>query len=318
MSATTATPPLTPDQRRRRPVRAGGGTRPGQRGAARWIIPLGPALFLLLAFFAGPILWTVWASFTNAALTGAQAAQTEFIGLANFERLLADPRFASATILTIVFLLGSGVVGQTVLGLTLALLLQNRHALVRGAVGVIVVGAWVVPEVVAGFVWYAFLEREGSLNAVLGFGGVESQNWLFTAPMLAVILANVWKGTAFSMMTYAAGLSEVPSDLKEAARVDGASGFQVLFHVVLPLIRRTIATTLLLVTLQTVQVFTLIYVMTSGGPGSRSTTLPLLMYEQALQLGDLGYGTAIALALLLVAGLFSLVYVRMLGTEAKR
>ena len=281
---------------------------------ARWAVPLAPALFLLLAFFAGPILWTVWASFTNAALTGAQAAQTEFVGTANFEKLVADPRFAAAALLTVVFLVGC-VVGQTVLGLALSLLLQNRNGVVRAVVGAIVVGAWVVPEVVAGFVWYAFLEREGTLNALLGGVGAGQQNWLFTAPLLAVVLANIWKGTAFSMMTYSAGLSEVPEDLKEAARVDGASGFQVLWHIVLPLLKRTLATTLLLITLQTVQVFTLIYVMTAGGPGSRSMTLPLLMYQEALGMGDLGYGTAIALALLVVAGLFSLVYVRMLRTE---
>ncbi len=283
-------------------------------GAARWVIPMAPALFLMLAFFAGPILWTVWASFTNEALTGAQAANTEFVGLDNFERLVQDTRFRAAAVLTVLFLLGS-ILGQTVLGLALALLLRNRHAAVRGAVGAVVVGAWVVPEVVAGFVWYAFLEREGTLNALLGAFGSEGQNWLFTAPLLAVVLANVWKGTAFSMMTYGAGLSEVPQDLEEAARVDGASGRQVLWYVVLPLLRRTLATTLLLITLQTVQVFTLIYVMTAGGPGSRSTTLPLLMYREALDLGDLGYGTAIALALLVVAGLFSIVYVRMLSKE---
>lgn len=278
---------------------------------------MAPALFLLLAFFAGPILWTVWASLTNAALTGAQAAQTEFVGFDNFTQLLSDPRFRAATVLTVVFLVGC-VFGQTVLGLTLALLLQNRNGAVRATVGAIVVGAWVVPEVVAGFVWYAFLEREGTLNTVLGWIGAGSQNWLFAAPLLAVVLANVWKGTAFSMMTYSAGLSEVPEDLKEAARVDGASGFQVLWHVVIPLLRRTLATTLLLITLQTVQVFTLIFVMTSGGPGSRSTTLPLLMYQEALRMGDLGYGTAIALALLAVAGLFSIVYVWMLRKEEGR
>lgn len=291
----------------------------GRRWArsARWVLPMGPALFLLLAFFAGPILWTVWASLTNAALTGAQAAQTEFVGFANFERLLADTRFREATVLTVLFLVGC-VFGQTVLGLTLALLMRNRHGAVRATVGAIVVGAWVVPEVVAGFVWYAFLEREGSFNSVLGFFGAEPQNWLFTAPLLAVVLANIWKGTAFSMMTYSAGLAEVPDDLKEAARVDGASSFQVLVHVVLPLLRRTLATTLLLITLQTVQVFTLIFVMTSGGPGARSTTLPLLMYQEALRLGDLGYGTAIALALLVVAGLFSIVYVWMLSREEQR
>ncbi|GAA1099438.1 multiple sugar transport system permease protein [Nocardiopsis composta] len=282
------------------------------------VLPLVPALFLLLAFFAGPVLWTVWASFTDAALTGAAAARTEFVGLRNFERLLTDPDVLNATVLTAVFLIGSGVVGQTVLGLALALLMQGRRGWVRGAVGGVVVGAWVLPEVVAGFVWAAFLEREGTLNLLLQAVGAAPQSWLTSLPILAVVLANVWKGTAFSMMAYSAALAEVPGDLKEAARVDGAGTLRVVWHVVLPLLRRTIAATLLLVTLQTVQVFTLIFVMTGGGPGGRSTTLPLLMYQEALGFGDIGYGTAVGLALLVVAGLFSAVYLRTLRPEEVR
>ncbi|WP_184079897.1 carbohydrate ABC transporter permease [Nocardiopsis mwathae] len=282
------------------------------------MLPLVPALLLLLSFFAGPILWTVWASLTNAALTGSAAAHTEFVGTANFQRLLADPAFFNSALLTVVFLVASGVVGQTVLGLVLALLMQNRGAAVRMAVGGVVVGAWVVPEVVAGFVWVAFLEREGTLNGLLEAVGAPTQNWLYTAPLLAVVLANVWKGTAFSMMSYSAGLAEIPTDLKEAARADGAGPVQVVWHVVLPLLRRTVATTLLLVTLQTVQVFTLIYVMTAGGPGDRSMTLPLLMYREALRFGELGYGTTVALALLVIAGSLSALYVRALRPEEVR
>ncbi|WP_420160668.1 carbohydrate ABC transporter permease [Nocardiopsis sp. CNT-189] len=287
-------------------------------GPAARVLPLVPALFLLLAFFAGPVLWTVWASFTDAALTGAAAARTDFVGLRNFERLLTDPDVLNATVLTAVFLVGSGVVGQTALGLLLALLMQGRRGWVRGAVGGVVVAAWVLPEVVAGFVWAAFLEREGTLNLLLQAAGAAPQSWLTALPILAVVLANVWKGTAFSMMAYSAALAEVPVDLKEAARVDGAGPLRVVWHVVLPLLRRTAAATLLLVTLQTVQVFTLIFVMTGGGPGGRSTTLPLLMYREALGFGDIGYGTAVGLALLVVAGLFSAVYLRTLRPEEVR
>ncbi|ASU84787.1 sugar ABC transporter permease [Nocardiopsis gilva YIM 90087] len=316
-----ATLTQTPQSRGERPgkgARRDSDRRRERDRALRRLLPLVPALLLLLSFFAGPILWTVWASFTNAALTGENASHTEFVGFENFARLLGDSSFFDATVLTAVFLVGSGVIGQTVLGLALALLLYNRSAVVRMAVGGVVVGAWVVPEVVAGFVWVAFLEREGTLNGLLAAIGVAPQNWLYTAPILAVILANTWKGTAFSMMTYSAGLSEIPTDLKEAARVDGAGPFQVVWHVVLPLLRRTLATTLLLVTLQTVQVFTLIYVMTAGGPGERSMTLPLLMYREALRFGEIGYGTTVALALLVVAGLFSVLYVRALRPEEVR
>jgi multiple sugar transport system permease protein len=273
-----------------------------------------PAL-LLLMLFVGPILWCVYSAFTNAALTGAGAGTTEFVGLDNFTRMLQDPELGQAIWLTVVFVLGSAVIGQNTLGLTIALLMSGRHRVVRAVVGAVVVAAWVLPEIVAAFTWYAFLGRDGTLNVVLGWLGLPDQNWLFTIPILAVILANVWRGTAFSMLVYSAALSDVDPELTEAAQVDGASGWRRLVHVTLPLIRHSIVTNLMLITLQTLSVFTLIFVMTGGGPGTKSQTLPLLMYQQAFKFSDLAYGTAIALVLLMVGGVFSLVYIRALRPE---
>jgi multiple sugar transport system permease protein len=182
-------------------------------------------------------------------------------------------------------------------------------------VGTIVVSAWVLPEIVGAFVWYAFLNPQGTLNAILGAVGLPDQNWIYTIPIFAVILANVWRGTAFSMLVYSAALSDVPPELSEAAAIDGASGWKQLWYVTLPLIRRAIATNLMLITLQTLAVFTLIFVMTGGGPGTKSQTLPLLMYQQAFKFSQIGLGTAIALILLCVGGVFSIFYIRMLRPE---
>ena len=110
------------------------------------------------------------------------------------------------------------------------------------------------------------------------------QNWLYTTPILAVSIANIWRGTAFSMLVYSAALSEVPRDLEEAALVDGAGRFRLLISVTIPLVRRTIATNLMLITLQTLSVFGLIYTMTKGGPSEKSMTLPLFAYNAGLRL----------------------------------
>ena len=274
-----------------------------------------PAVLLLALFFAGPILWCFYSAFTNAALTGAAASNAQFVGLANFRQLWADPQTANAIWLTVVFVLGSAVFGQNLLGLVIALLMKGRNRFVRSIVGTIVVAAWVLPEIVGAFVWYAFLNPEGTLNAILGGVGLPDQNWIYTIPIFAVILANVWRGTAFSMLVYSAALSDVPPELSEAAAIDGASGWKQLWYVTLPLIRRAIATNLMLITLQTLAVFTLIFVMTGGGPGTKSQTLPLLMYQQAFKFSQIGLGTAIALILLCVGGLFSIFYIRMLRPE---
>jgi len=274
--------------------------------------PLVPALVLLLVFFAGPMLWSVYTAFTNLALTGSSTV--DFVGVDNFTRLLNDPSFLHSLWLTLVFVVGSAVIGQNTLGLLIALLLHGRSRLARSVVTGLVIAAWAVPETVAGFCWYAFLYRTGSLNELLGHLGI-SQNWLYTTPMLAVILANVWRGTAFSMLVYSAALSEVPPDLIEAASMDGASAWQRLRHITLPLIRRAIVSNLMLITLQTLAAFGLIYVMTGGGPGTASQTTPLYMYQQSFKFYQLGYGTAMALVLLAVGALFSAIYLRLIRLE---
>ncbi|GGR99568.1 MULTISPECIES: carbohydrate ABC transporter permease [Streptomyces] len=276
-------------------------------------LPVVPALVLLLLFLAGPIAYCVWIAFTDLQLTGQ--AHSSFTGLANFRRAFRDDAFLNAVRLTLVFTVLSSLIGQNTLGLVLAALMKRASKPVRTLTGGVVITAWVLPEVVAGFLLYAFFRREGTLNAVLDWLGLPRQNWLFTLPILAVSFANVWRGTAFSMLVYSAALDEIPAEITEAAEVDGAGGWRRLWHITLPMIRRSIGTNLMLNTLQTLSVFGLIWVMTRGGPGDRSQTLPLFMYEQAFQNSMIGYGTAVALLLLLVGSLFSVVYLRLLRTE---
>jgi multiple sugar transport system permease protein len=179
----------------------------------------------------------------------------------------------------------------------------------------LVITAWVLPEIVAAFLLYTFFRREGTLNAILDWLRLPSQNWLYTLPILAVSFANVWRGTAFSMLIYSAALSEIPREVTEAAEVDGASGPRRVRYIVLPMIRRSIGTNLMLNTLSTLSVFGLIWAMTRGGPGNRSQTLPVFMYDQAFLKSLIGYGTAVALLLLLVGSLFSVVYLRLMKVE---
>ncbi len=118
------------------------------------------------------------------------------------------------------------------------------------------------------------------------------------------------------MMVYSAAIAEVPPEITEAATVDGANAAQRLVWVTLPTIRRSISTNLMLTTLQTLSVFTLIYVMTGGGPpGTDSSTLPILAYQEAFKFAQVGYGTAIATVMLVIGAVFSVVYIRSLKPE---
>jgi len=290
--------------------------RPGPGAVRRSLVralPVSPAVVLLLLFLAGPIVYCVVIAFTDLQLTGQ--AEESFVGFDNFRRAFQDEAFLNAVWLTLVFTVLSSLIGQNTLGLALASLMQRASKPVRTLTGGIVVTAWVLPEVVAGFLLYAFFRREGTLNAILDQLHLPTQNWLFTLPILAVSFANVWRGTAFSMLVYSAALNDIPKEITEAAEVDGASGWRRMWHITLPLIRRSIGTNLMLNTLQTLSVFGLIWVMTRGGPSGRSQTLPLFMYEQAFQNSLIGYGTAVALLLLLIGSLFSVVYLRLLRTE---
>jgi multiple sugar transport system permease protein len=287
---------------------------PARRTAGR-LVPLVPAVVLLALFMLGPVVWSFYGSFTNAALTGPNAANPEWVGFDNYIQLLADPDFPKAIWLTVLFVVASAVVGQNVVGLALAMLMRSALKPVRTVVSTLVVTAWVLPEIVAAFAAYAFFHADGTLNTLLAGVGVTGPDWLFEHPMLAVVLANVWRGTAFSMMVYSAAIAEVPPEITEAATVDGANGVQRLVWVTLPTIRRSISTNLMLTTLQTLSVFTLIYVMTGGGPGTDSSTLPILAYQEAFKFAQVGYGTAIATVMLVIGAVFSVVYIRSLRPE---
>lgn len=298
-AVTTTSPP---------PTRHRKGSRPGSTGLIR-LTPMIPAVILLAVFFIGPIIWAVYTSLTNTALTGINAIEPQFVGLKNYRLLFsaASGGVGQAILLTALFTIACVII-QNVMGLVLALLMRQRNRVVKGIVAAIVISAWIVPEVVAGFVWFSYLQPHSTLDKFFHFVGLPQQNWLITAPMLAVIIANGWRGTAFSMMIYSAAVGDIPPELLESAEVDGAGGPQRLIYVIIPTLRRIIATNTLLVTLQTLGVFTLIYTMTGGGPNDKSQTLPLIMYNQAINLFQIGYGNAIAVVLLAVGAVFATFY----------
>src|SRR5699024_5263150 len=137
----------------------------------------------------------------------------------------------------------------------------------------------------------------------------------FEYPMISVVIANIWRGTAFSMMAFQTALDDIPTEVEEAATMDGATRWGIVRHITLPMVSGTFATNIILVTLQTLGVFTLIYTMTGGGPGNSTMTLPVYMYQQAFVSYQLGYGTAISLIMLLIGAIFSVVYIKVLDVE---
>ena len=277
------------------------------------LVMLAPAVALLALLFVFPVAYASYIGFTNLSLIGRHSHDYWFTGLDNVQRMLGDYVFVKSSWLTIIFVVGSAIVGQSVLGMALALLLRNAVLPIRSVVASIVIVCWVLPEITVALIWYAFSQAGGTLSLLLGH---PKANYLVIVPMVIVSAANLWRNVAFSMLVFSAGLRNLPTEVLEAAEVEGASAWRRYWLVVLPLLRPTIVTNLLLITILNLSEFTLIYAMTQGGPGTDTMTLPLYVYQEAFVFNQLGYGTAISLVLVLIGAVFSLLFVRAARTRA--
>ena len=277
-------------------------------GLGRWhaVGFVAPAFALIGVFLVFPALWTLYIGLTNYRLTGAAARQPEIVGLDNYTRALSDPTFYNSLWLTLLFVLGSAVIGQNVLGFLLAYSLRATAPALRRVVQALVLLAWVLPSSVVAFLWIAMLDRDaGTVNAVLG----GSTAWLVEYPMAAIIVFNTWRGTAFSMMLYGAALTSVPPSHLETARLAGSGSWQTLRDVVLPHMRRYALTNTLIITLWTFNDFTP-FLLTAGGPNRESEVVPVYIYNTAIIGGEMGYSGAVSLIVLLINLLLALVYLR--------
>ena len=272
---------------------------------------LWPALVLLAIFFIGPILMALYYSFTNLALSGSAAGNLRFTGLANYSRMMKDSDMLSSIRATLLFLIGS-VVGQTVLGFFMALLMKGKSTAFRRIAGSCVLTGWVMPEVVAAICMYAFFysKDSGTVNRIIAVFGAQPVAWLYKHALLSVTIANIWHGAAYSMMVFQAALDNVSADTEESAMLDGANRIQTLIHIYIPQVKSTIFSNTMLITLKTIGVFDLIFTMTGGGPGGKTQTLPVYMYLQAFKSFQLGYGSAISVVLLALGIMLSVLYTR--------
>jgi multiple sugar transport system permease protein len=268
-----------------------------------------PALLVVALFLIFPALWTLWLGLTNYRLTGLAAANPELVGVRNYVEALTDGQFRNSVVVSLAFVFGSAIVGQLCLGFALAWKLRSAPRWVKQTIEVLVILAWIIPGSVVAFLWVALLDGEsGTLNAVLP--GVRTE-WLLEQPLAAIIVFNTWRGTAFSLLLFGAALNTVPPSHLETARLAGASGWQQLRDVVLPGIRGHVLTNLLLITLWTFNDFTP-YLITRGGPNHATETLPIYIFDTAIDSGQLGFGAAISTILLAINLVLALAYTRLL------
>lgn len=278
---------------------------------------LGPSVLLIAVFVIAPAVYGLYLSLTNTQLTGFAARDPQFVGLENFRNLLTSEDFLASLGRTGQFVLFSAIIGQTVLGMLAALLLRRTWLRGKGVFGAAVLLPMVVPEVVASLTWASVLSssEESTFNRLISLFGSGAAAPLQDAPMVSVIIVNVWRGIAFAMIMFQAALEDVPDELIEAARVDGAGAIHVFRHVTLPLIRGPVFLYLLLTTITTVGVFGLVYFLTQGGPGEATELTSIFIFQRAFQYSQIGLGSAASVILLALLLILGLTYARLAKVE---
>jgi multiple sugar transport system permease protein len=267
-----------------------------------------PALALLAALFVGPVIYSFYLGFTNDELIGPTSRHFNLTGATNLHRLIDDPVFHQSLYLTAFFVLGSAVVGATLVGLILAVAMQNALGITRVVVGGVVVVCFVLPPVVVALAWYAAATGHGTYTAMFLH---PNSDFLSAQPLLVVSAANAWNLTGLAMILFAAALRNISGEILESAQMENANAVQRFFRITLPLLRPTVVTTILLMTLLALANFTVVYVMTAGGPGTSTMILPVYSYLQAFQYDNLGYGALIGDAMVILATVLAFIYVRL-------
>ena len=275
-----------------------------------------PALLILFVFTLLPALWATYISFTDLALTGPKALNYGFIGLRNYVELFADRDFHHSLWLSIQYTVYTNH-GQFVLGLSAALILSRRKLRGQNVLLAVIVLPMVIPGITQALIWSSMFgaEQYGTLNRIVGWFGIDPVLWLRVAPMFSIVLVNFWNNAGFAMILFLAGLENIPNEIIESAKMDGANGWQMLTRIKLPLIRYVVMLWLLLNTIGCLGMFDLVFGLTRGGPGNATEILGIYVYNQGFQFFELGYGSAAAMIMLLISLIFAFIYLRLMRVD---
>ena len=279
-------------------------------------ILISPAALLLLSVIGFPIVRTIQLSFYEFKLS--QMWKNRFIGLANYAELFADSRFWNAVVNTLVYIVGT-TVGIFLLGFAMALVMHRQFP-GRGIVRSLILIPWAMPPIIVSRTWaWIFDGLYGIANYALMSLGLISQNipWLNEIPdaMVAVQISTIWRGAPFAALLLLAGLQTIPSELYEAADIDGAGTRQKFARITLPSLKATIGITLIFTTLNAFKAFDLIYGMTRGGPLESTETMMIYSQMHMFTFLRFGYGSASVLLIVLFCLIVAVVYIRGLKIE---
>ena len=271
-----------------------------------------PALVFFSIFLVYPVFRSVYYSLFSWKGFGPAV---DFIGLNNFKRILTDRIFLKAVGNGLLIVVLSLTI-QLPLSLALALMV-GRNLRGRAFFRTIFFMPYVLSEVITGIMWLILFNpnpNRGFINAILTLiPGIKAIPWLgnTSTVLMAIFVVLTWKFFGFHMLLYIAGLQNIPLEIEEAALIDGVNKRQMITYITIPLIGSTIRTSVYLSVLGSLQVFALIWIMTKGGPVNASEVMSTYMYRFSFVRFELGYGSAVAIVMLLISLVFSLAYLRL-------
>ncbi|WP_405000621.1 carbohydrate ABC transporter permease [Kitasatospora cathayae] len=278
----------------------------------RWLF-VAPAATYLLLFFGYPIADNVVMSFQQYTVTSFYTGDAPFAGLRNYAAVLSSSAFPRTLLTTAVFTAGS-VLGQFALGLAFALFFRRRFPL-GGVLRSLLLLPWLLPLVASGTTWKWMLDPDtGVVNAVLRGLHLTSSGvpWLTgtSQALLSVVLVNTWVGVPFNTAILYGGLQDIPPNLYEAAKLDGAGPLASFRHITWPLLRPVVSVVLVLGVVYTVKVLDVILVVTGGGPAGATETIATQSYELSFRQFDFGRGAAMSNLLIVLSLVFAVLHLR--------
>jgi multiple sugar transport system permease protein len=271
-----------------------------------------PGLALLTIFVLVPILLTAWMSLHRGSMINSYDEMT-WVGLKNYQTIFQQSTFTTSLMNVILYSLANLVI---ILPLALLLGMFLYQSTIRGKalLRALLFLPYMIPTVAVAIVWgYLYAPQYGPLNQILGWFHLAPQDWLASVreAMLSLVILNVWQTLGYYVIMVVAGLTEIPQEYYEAASIDGASWWRKQIHLTLPLLRRSLAFIFVILTINTLQIFDPVYVLTQGSPVNSTDVVAYQMYLTAFNYGQAGLASAMALVLLALVLALSLLQLRL-------
>lgn len=281
-----------------------------------YLLMLAPVLIFVLVIALAPLAYSFLISLTEYRLTDPSQAKP-FIGLENYFKAFRDPAVLETLGNTVLFVAGS-VTSQVVLGLALAVLLSPETRFMR-VLRSLVILPLALPPLVVGLIWKSLYNPQFGAVAYylkqIGIGPDRGFLGDFNTAMLSILVIDLWQWTPLLMIIFLAGIKSLPTEMLEAAYVDGAGRAQAFFRITLPLLLPVIFIGVLLRTMNAFKIFDIIFATTGGGPGNATSVLNFHIYKVGLTFFDMGYAAALANILLFMIGICCAVYIVLLRRQ---